>query len=142
MSFIKVLIADDHERTRRAILSVIESDAAYCVCDEARDGIDALDKVRRLRPDIVLMDINMPRMDGFQATRAIRKLRPPVSAIPIVAVTANALAGEREKCLAAGMDDYVPKPVSKEALDQALARWLPVVEQQAPQVIAPESVPA
>jgi CheY-like chemotaxis protein len=109
--------------------------------DLAQNGAEAVEMVQRQTYDLVLMDCQMPVMDGFQATKAIRKLKPPVSNIPIVAVTANALAGEREKCLAAGMDDYVPKPVSKEALDQALARWLPLVE-QAPQVTAPESVPA
>jgi CheY-like chemotaxis protein len=96
--------------------------------DLAQNGAEAVHMIQQSDYDIVLMDCQMPVMDGFEAARAIRSLNSAVSRIPIIAVTANALPGEREKCLAAGMDDYVPKPVSKHALDQALARWLPVQE--------------
>ena len=86
MSFVEVLIADDHDLFRRAIRSVIESEAAYRVCGEACDGIDAIDKVRELRPDIVLMDINMPRMDGLRATEIIRREIPDCN---VIIVTQN-----------------------------------------------------
>jgi len=76
MKFVEVLIADDHDGLRRAIRSVIESEPAYRVCGEARDGVDAVDKARQLRPDIVLMDVNMPRMDGLQETAIISASLP------------------------------------------------------------------
>ena len=86
MGFVEILIADDHALFRRAIRSLIESDEAYRVCGEARDGIDAVDKVRQLRPDVVLMDINMPRMDGLQATEIIRREIPVCN---VIIVTQN-----------------------------------------------------
>ena len=86
MGFVEILIADDHPLFRRAIRSLIESDGAYRVCGEARDGIDAVDKVRQLRPDVVLMDINMPRMDGLQATEIIRREIPVCN---VIIVTQN-----------------------------------------------------
>jgi CheY-like chemotaxis protein len=75
--------------------------------------------------DLCLMDCQMPEVDGFQATEAIRarEARSAGGRLPIIAMTANAMAGDRERCLAAGMDDHVPKPVTGDALARALARW-------------------
>ena len=70
MSSVAILIADDHELFRRTVRSFIESQPGYHVCGEAGDGIEAIEKVRALRPGIVLMDINMPRMDGLEATES------------------------------------------------------------------------
>jgi signal transduction histidine kinase/ligand-binding sensor domain-containing protein/CheY-like chemotaxis protein len=122
----RLLLAEDNPINQKVALHLL-SRLGYTV-DLAQNGAEAVEMVQRRTYDLVLMDCQMPVMDGFQATKAIRQLAQPLSRITIVAVTANALAGEREKCIAAGMDDYVPKPVSKEALDQALARWLPLPE--------------
>ena len=90
------------------------------------DGRAALDRLERERFDVVLMDIQMPRMDGFEATRAwrAREAELGLEPVPIVAVTANAVVGDRERCLDAGMDDYVTKPIEPETLAEVLSRAL------------------
>ena len=90
----------------------------------AGDGREAVEKWREHRPDLVLMDVQMPVMDGFQATAAIRAEEGEGRHTPIVALTANALAGDEQGCLAAGMDGYLPKPLKVERLEAELARWL------------------
>ena len=104
MKFVEVLIADDHDGLRRAIRSVIESEPAYRVCGEARDGVDAVDKARQLRPDIVLMDVNMPRMDGLQATAIIQR---EFADCTVIVVTQNETTIAREQARIAGADGFV-----------------------------------
>jgi CheY-like chemotaxis protein len=84
--------------------------------------------VRSAEFDLVFMDCQMPVMDGYEATQAIRKF----SRVPIVAMTANALTGDRERCLASGMDDYMTKPIKREVLASMLERTLPVSAQGEP----------
>ena len=86
------------------------------------NGALALAAVETGQYDVVLMDIHMPEMDGITATREIRALEGNAGSIPIIAVTANAVRGDREKCLDAGMDDYVSKPVNPSLLNAAIAR--------------------
>ena len=84
---------------------------------------DALDLLERHRFDGVLMDCQMPVMDGYEATRALRQ-QPHLRGLPVIAMTANALVGDRDKALAAGMDDHIPKPIKVEELFSTLARWV------------------
>ena len=90
----------------------------------ADDGHQAVAQVEQQRFDAILMDCGLPFMDGFEATRRIRLL-PNGKALPIIALTANVLQGDRERCLAAGMDDYLSKPLRRSELQQVLQRWLP-----------------
>ena len=87
------------------------------------DGAEAVRAVAREDFDLVLMDVHMPAMDGFEATRRIRSLPGRAAAIPVIAMTADVLAGDEEKCLAAGMDDYIGKPFKPADLMGKLARW-------------------
>jgi CheY-like chemotaxis protein len=88
-------------------------------------GGEVLEALERARYDLILMDCQMPGMDGYAATRAIRSRESGAQRIPIVAMTANAMPGDRERCLAAGMDDYITKPVRIEELSEVLRTWLP-----------------
>ena len=95
-------------------------------CETAGDGSEALARFQQQRFDLIFMDCQMPVMDGYEATRQIRLLESAVGRTPtaIVAMTANAMAGDREKCIAAGMDDYLAKPVSLEHLRECVSAWL------------------
>lgn len=90
----------------------------------ASDGVEAVEAVEHGHFDLVLMDAHMPNLDGIGATQAIRALRGPRSTTPIIALTANAMAGDREVYLAAGMDGYATKPVEQDALLDAIRRVL------------------
>ena len=94
-------------------------------CDIVANGLEAVHQVQAAPYDLVLMDVQMPEMDGIEATREIRALAAPLARIPVIALTANAMAADREKYLAAGMDDYVSKPFEIEALRDAIARVMP-----------------
>ncbi len=91
----------------------------------AANGRTALEMYRALRPRLVLMDVSMPEMNGYEATRAIRAEEAPHGRhTPIIGVTAHALKGDRDKCIEAGMDDYLPKPVSPDRLGAKIGTWL------------------
>ena len=121
---VRALVAEDHEINREVVLELLGQ--AGIRAEVARNGVEAVGMARERSYDIVLMDIQMPEMDGVEATRRIRRLdRPGIAHLPIVAMTAHAVAGDREQILAAGMNDYLTKPLDPDALRAALAHWLP-----------------
>ena len=117
----RVLLVEDNSINRQVAREILGS--AGIQVDEAVDGFAAIAAVERMAYDCVLMDIQMPGMDGHEATARIREM-PRHAGLPIVAMTAHAMAGYREECLAAGMNDYVTKPIEPEDLFQVLARWV------------------
>ncbi len=98
--------------------------------DVAGNGFEALERVRTRSYDVVFMDCQMPEMDGYEATRRIRQLSPPACDLHIIAMTAHVLQGERERCLAAGMNDYLTKPINLKRLRDALTRERPELERK------------
>jgi CheY-like chemotaxis protein/HPt (histidine-containing phosphotransfer) domain-containing protein len=117
----RVLVVEDNPINREVAREILGAAGVSVV--EASSGFEAVEAVDRTQFAAVLMDIQMPVMDGYEATRRIR-LKPEHKSLPIIAMTAHVLPGYREKCLAAGMDDYVTKPVGPESLFKTLGRWV------------------
>jgi PAS domain S-box-containing protein len=117
----RVLLVEDNAINREVALALLGT--AGVVVSVACDGREALDMLEQQRFDAVLMDCLMPVMDGYAATRALR-LRPELQALPVIALTANAMVGDRDKALEAGMNDHIAKPIKLEQLFSTLARWV------------------
>ena len=133
----RVLVVEDNPVNQRLVRLMLER--MGCRVDPAANGKEAVEMARNLPYDIVFMDCQMPEMDGYQATREIRSRETGARHLPIVALTAGAMEGDREKALQAGMDDYLTKPVQREDLHRALGRWLRSLPAATPPVAPPAS---
>lgn len=131
---LSVLVAEDNKVNQKVIAGLLEKGGHGFMI--AADGAEALDYLKSgaKKFDLVLMDMQMPLVDGLTATQEIRKLSAPEKDIPVIALTANAVRGDELRCLSAGMNDYVSKPINPEALFRAMARQVPsaVLQQGAP----------
>ena len=118
---IRLLLADDHAVVRSGTRELLERQPDFHIVGEAVDGEEAVKLTDELQPDVVVMDVRMPKMDGVTAQQTIRE--ESGHKLPIIAMTAQAMKGDREKCLAVGMDHYLTKPIRRREL-QGLIKQL------------------
>ena len=132
----RILLVEDNAINRTLALAMLELYELDVEC--AQNGHEALDCLSRQPYELVLMDCQMPELDGYDATRAwrLRETQSGAPPVPIIALTANAMHGDRENCLAAGMNDYLAKPFTRDALTQILQRWLPPAAQDPNRAVA------
>ena len=119
--YVRVLVVDDSLLTRNVLTDALNADPQIMVVGQASDGEGAVSAARRLRPDIITMDVSMPGVDGYEA---VRRLRAEGCTTPILAVTAYAMSGDREECLAMGCDDFISKPLEWDRFLAKLTRLL------------------
>ena len=119
-----ILIVEDNRANQQVAQAMLER--LGCKCSIASNGIEALKLLEYTSYEAIFMDCNMPEMDGYETTQKIRQLPSEVSQIPIIAMTANVLKGDREKCIQSGMNDYTKKPLKLEKLIEKLSRWVEV----------------
>ncbi len=120
-SSVRVLLAEDNPVNQRVMIALLAKSGVRV--DVAGNGVEAIEAVRSRPYDLILMDIQMPELDGVQAARRIRELEGEMGHIPIIAVTAHAMKGDREKYLQAGMNDYLPKPINRAELLSKIDYW-------------------
>ncbi|NCP86255.1 response regulator [bacterium] len=116
-----ILYVEDNPDNRTLIRRVLSADGFTVF--EAPSATEALKKLQTLRPDLILMDINMPEMDGYTLTARIREL-PNMGGIPVIALTANVMKGDKEKSLEAGCDGYIQKPIDIDTITEQIERFL------------------
>ncbi|MBF0177930.1 MAG: response regulator [Magnetococcales bacterium] len=134
----KVLLVEDNEINQEVALGILhQTGVAVSV---AANGMEAIEKALAEPFDAILMDVQMPVMDGYTATKRIRQ-EENLQSVPIIAMTANAMMGDREICLAAGMNDYISKPIDPRALHAALTQWVLPKDRQSPKITTEESTP-
>lgn len=117
----KILCIEDNRSNMLLVARIVEAEKHQLL--EATDGPSALALLDTQRPDLILLDINIPGINGLELARII-KSRPALKAIPLIATTANVLVGDRERCLQAGCDEYVPKPLDIRALQGLIRQYL------------------
>jgi two-component system sensor histidine kinase/response regulator len=117
----RILLAEDNEINRKLVTKLLAREN-YLI-DSVENGKRAFEAVKSGHYDLVLMDVQMPEMDGFEATKAIRNFESPGTHIPIIAMTAHALQGDRERCLEAGMDGYISKPIDPDEVFNLIKEW-------------------
>jgi CheY-like chemotaxis protein len=117
----KVLVADDRETGRELVRAVLENSGHQVF--EASDGQEAVEQACQLHPDLIILDIHMPGLDGFQVIEKLRRVQE-FAAIPIIALTASAMMGDRERAMAAGFTGYITKPIRLDALRTEVERLL------------------
>jgi two-component system, cell cycle response regulator DivK len=117
----RILCVEDNDSNLRLVSRIVEAEKHELIT--AVDGITALDLIRSEPPDLILLDINIPGIDGLELARQI-KGDPRLASIPIIATTANVLLGDRERCLQAGCDEYLPKPLDIRELQTVLRGYL------------------
>lgn len=119
----KVLIVEDNKINMLLAKTLVKKLILNCTIFEAKDGNEAVEQYKKEQPDVILMDIQMPNKNGYEATNEIRQLKDSEN-IPIIAITAGIMMGDKEKCLEAGMNDYLPKPIIQVDLERMLHKWL------------------
>jgi len=125
----KILVVEDNEVNTLVLSSMLEKNNCHVTCVER--GEEAVQAMRKEKFDLVFMDVQMPDMDGIQATRSIRRLSFPACTTPIIALTASVLREDEMLCKSAGMNDFISKPISERIITQALCRWLVRTESKA-----------
>lgn len=135
----RILLVEDNEVNRKVAVRILE-DAGFSV-GQATDGFKAIEAVQTDDFSVVLMDVQMPGIDGFDTTRRIRGFGGKFSTIPIIAITAHALKGDKDKCINAGMNDYVSKPIRAEELIRMIDYWLGIGESSGERIDVPVSAP-
>jgi CheY-like chemotaxis protein len=122
-TLVRVLVAEDNVVNQKVAQRHLAKLGIHA--DIVGNGLEALEALRRIPYDLVLMDCQMPELDGYEATRQVRRGEAGSANVPIVAMTANAMHGDKERCLESGMDDYIAKPVRQKELVEVIERWLP-----------------
>lgn len=120
---VSILVAEDNPVNQEVMIGMLENAGIELAI--AKNGAEAFSMARAKKYDMIFMDCQMPEMDGFEATSLIRRTSAALANIPIIALTANVMKGDREKCLAAGMNDYLGKPINEEELQEMIMKWLP-----------------
>ena len=118
----RVLVIEDNDIGRELMTYALQSFG--CTTEVAADGAEGIEAARRERPDLILCDVQMPGLDGFDVVRVLKQ-DPTLRDVPVIAVTALAMAGDRERLLASGFDGYLSKPIEPQQLAAAIQPWLP-----------------
>ena len=121
MELFKILVVEDNLVNQKVAVALLAKMGYQA--DVSANGQEALEALTKTAYDLILMDCQMPVKDGYETTRTIRKLESPLSKIPIIAMTANAMAGDDEKCYEAGMDDYMTKPIDSKLMAEKIAAF-------------------